>query len=87
MSQGWRVIVRGLASPPDAPKNEELLEGRQQVQAMRQLHLVGLWAVIQGAPLLRPRHKRLRQALHTHSDSAVLPTLHNHSISSIWSPA
>ena len=53
------MIVEGPAGPPDAPKNEELFESRQQVQAMRQLHLVGLWAVIQGPPLLRPRHKRL----------------------------
>lgn len=35
---------------------------------MRQLHFVGLWAVIQGPPLLGPRQKRLCQALHTHGD-------------------
>ena len=77
MGQGWRTTVRGQAGPPDAPKNEELLESRQQVQAMRQLHLVGLWAVIQGPPLLRPCHKRLCQALHDHKDSAALLTLYN----------
>lgn len=31
---------------PDTPQDEELLEGRQQVQTMGQLHLVGLRAVI-----------------------------------------
>ena len=42
---------------PDAAQDEQLLEGRQEVQAMGQLHLVGLRAVIQGPPLLGPTHK------------------------------
>ncbi len=49
---------------PDAAQDEQLLEGRQEMQAVGQLHLVGLWAVIQGPPLLGPTHKRLCQALY-----------------------
>ena len=42
---------------PDAAQDEQLLEGRQEMQAVGQLHLVGLRAVIQGPPLLGPTHK------------------------------
>lgn len=61
-----------LHSTPDTPQDEELLEGRQQVQTMRQLHLVGLGAVIQRPPLLRPSHKRLCQSLRTHGRFQLL---------------
>ena len=53
---------------PDAAQDEQLLESRQEMQAVGQLHLVGLWAVIQGPPLLGPTHKRLCQALHMPTD-------------------
>ena len=64
-------------STPDTAQDEEPLEGRQQVQAMRQLHLVGLWAVVQGPPLLGSRHERLGQSLHTH-DWLQLPQSSSH---------
>ncbi len=56
------------ADVPDAAQDEQLLESRQEMQAVGQLHLVGLWAVIQGPPLLGPTHKRLCQALHMPTD-------------------
>ena len=43
-----------LAGLPDAAQDQKLLEGRQEVQAMGELHLVGLRAVIQWPPLLGP---------------------------------
>ena len=62
--QGQKCRRAGCgAAVPDAAQDEQLLEGRQEVQAVGQLHLVGLRAVVERPPLLGPTQERLRQAL------------------------
>lgn len=48
---------------PDAAQDQQLLEGWQEIEAMRQLQPMGLRAVIQGTPVGCPAVEGLRQTL------------------------